>query len=282
MSEIEFLLMTLTPGTTCTVVYAGAAPGTHLRILATMFPTHNFILVDPAPFALGPEHPRILILQQMFTDELAKELQQCLQHSGTRVVFVSDIRSCDPLLHSEEIRDLRIREDMQSQARWHHILQPYKSMLKFRLPYTPGKTEYLKGDLYFPVWGPRSTTECRLVVGTNPGTQDYDNTTHEEKMFYFNTVTRVSLYHHGVCACGIDHCYDCKAEVEILGSYLRTVCMNYSDQAVSQLSEHISNSLSGKRTLAHKTPDHFQKMRNIHKHQWKGGMPLYEKFLVQK
>ena len=54
MSEIEFLLSTLPKSQQCVVVYAGAAPGTHVRILADMFPSHLFVLVDPAPFTVRP------------------------------------------------------------------------------------------------------------------------------------------------------------------------------------------------------------------------------------
>ena len=32
-------------------------------------------------------------------------------------------------------------------------MNPFKAMLKFRFPYTAGKTEYLDGDIYLPVWG---------------------------------------------------------------------------------------------------------------------------------
>jgi hypothetical protein len=35
-----------------TVVYAGAAPGTHIQLLSVLFPPVKFILVDPAPFTV--------------------------------------------------------------------------------------------------------------------------------------------------------------------------------------------------------------------------------------
>ena len=278
MSEIEFLLMTQTPKKQCTVIYAGAAPGTHVRVLAEMFPRHTFILVDPAPFTVRPERGRIHIHQAMFTDELANELRQSLQQRNTRILFISDVRSCDPDYHSEQVHTERINADMRAQARWHRILQPFKSMLKFRLPYAPGSTEYLKGDIHLPVWGPPSTTECRLIVNTHPGTRTYDHTDHEEKMFHFNTVTRVALYPHTVCGCGIDHCYDCTAEVGILKAYLAATGKDDSDRSVAQLSALISSSISSQRTLAHKTPERSEKLSVIRKHQWMDGKPSYEKF----
>lgn len=281
MSEIEFLLLTLMTHRKqrTVVVYAGAAPGTHVRVLADMFPSHAFILVDPAPFTVRPEKGRIVIHQTMFTDQLARELHDSLQDAC--VLFVSDVRSCDPDLHSEEIHTERVKADMQAQARWHAILKPFKSMLKFRLPYTPGCTEYLRGEIYLPVWGPSSTTECRLIVDTDAGTQLYDHTAHEEKMFHFNTVTRPALYPHSVRGgCGIDHCYDCTAEIGILSAYLRAMRMDTS--SVAQLSALISSSISAERTLAHKNPERAQKLSIIRKHQWgKDGRPSYEKFFSE-
>jgi len=95
-------------------------------------------------------------------------------------------------------------------------------MLKFRLPYETGTSEYLNGSMYLPVWGPQSTTEARLVTLPGSGTKPYVHTVYEEQMFHFNTVTRCSLYPNDVAALveGMDHCYDCYAEVYILTQYL--------------------------------------------------------------
>ncbi len=50
LSEIEFLL--LHGDGVKLVVYAGAAPGTHIAYLADLFPEHHFVLYDPAPFTV--------------------------------------------------------------------------------------------------------------------------------------------------------------------------------------------------------------------------------------
>jgi hypothetical protein len=41
-------------------------------------------------------------------------------------------------------------------------------------------------------------------------------------MFAFNTAVRVGLYPHPVRAAGLDHCYDCAAEVGVLRAYRRS------------------------------------------------------------
>jgi len=33
-------------------------------------------------------------------------------------------------------------------------------------------------------------------------------------------VARTSLYEHSIVGEGLDHCYDCRAEIEILGEYI--------------------------------------------------------------
>jgi hypothetical protein len=271
MSEIEFLLLQTARGQNCTVIYAGAAPGTHVNILSKMFPEHRFVLVDPAPFTVQEDGRHIIIKQCMFTDELANELKE--EYAGERLLFVSDVRSADYEQLSQEENAECIKKDMDAQANWHAILQPQMSMLKFRLPYTPGTTAYLKGEIFLPVWGPQSTTECRLVVGADAGYEVYDHTDHEQRMFFFNTVTRPALYNHGVRGCGIDGCYDCTAEVGILGTYLGP---HATKLGIAGLSADISHSIAhDQRTLASPNVDREVRRRVIRKNQWIRGKPAY-------
>jgi len=159
-----------------------------------------------------------------------------------------------------------VQSDMSAQERWVRLLRPRSSMLKFRLPYSSGKTSYLAGSVYFPVWGGRTTSETRLVLRDPdqrpragsflptlglPSTT-YDHIWYSDAMYCFNTTTRVSYYEHDVSGEGIDHCYDCSAEALILGEYLRS--RNCPDQllswAISGLSYKISRKIALKRTLA--------------------------------
>lgn len=143
MSEIEFL--TLYGDEECTIVYAGAAPGTHTNYLSTLFHKFRFILIDPAPFDAKPTN-KIEIINDFFTDYLATK------YEGTKTLFICDIRSMEMKM-SEDEKEHRVREDMQMQMNWIKIMKPKASMLKFRLPYTSGETEYLKGTIFLPVWG---------------------------------------------------------------------------------------------------------------------------------
>ena len=57
-----------------------------------------------------------------------------------------------------------IATDMSAQQRWVEIIRPMAALLKFRLPWDDGATDYLSGTVALPVWGPPTTTESRLIV----------------------------------------------------------------------------------------------------------------------
>lgn len=245
MSEIEFL--TRFAAKARVVIYAGAAPCTHLRALQELFEDHVFVLVDPAPFSVS-ESESVVLIKEKFTDELASQL---FLRFGSDTLFISDIRGTGFEEDGAEIHELSIQQDMQDQMRWHCLLKPAKSMLKFRLPFDDGSTLYLDGEVMLPVWGPSGTSECRLIVDRNAGMVHYDHRRHEEQMFHFNAVTRVGLYDHNIVGEGIDHCYDCASEIQILRSYLlKNGCPRRRlECCVSMLSRRLSRLLSKRRTL---------------------------------
>ena len=218
LAEIEFLTRFSEPG--ACVVYAGAAPGTHTQYLIDLFPHLSFVLVDPSPFSTQLQvQARCSVRQEAFTDAIAAEFA-----GRGNILFISDIRSCDPNVSSPTTVERQVLQDMLAQQRWHDIIRPLKSMLKFRLPWAPGQTEYLAGDVYLQAFGPVTSTETRLVPHGH-GRVQWDNRKYEEQLFHFNTVTRVSRYPHpmpvGRHGHALDYCYDCRAEVEILTQYLR-------------------------------------------------------------
>ena len=259
-----------------TVVYAGAAPGTHVAYLSTLFPQMTFLLVDPAPFTVK-ETKQIRIVQDLFTDELATKIRET--YAGPKL-FVSDIRTADPDRDSLAESERKIKEDMRAQMRWHTLLGSEQSMLKFRLPWDTDTSEYLNGDIHLPVWGPQTTTESRLITNRlHPThTRKYDHEKYEGQMFYFNTMTRVSLYDHSVFAPGLDHCYDCRAEVEILRRYLaQAKKIPPADQDVADMSRSISRHISANRTLSDPNPDKEVRKRAIKRKQYcQGEVPPHE------
>jgi len=231
MSEV--LLLTKYGHLSNTILYAGAADGFHIPFLARLFPQHKFILYDPAKFhpSLSQSEEKIELHNEFFTDAVAKK------YSSASVIFISDIRVApeefhDPAFH--ENRDVKVQEEMEDdvkknmadQMRWHLILNPAVSMLKFRLPYEPGTTTYLAGEIHMQVWAPPTSTETRLITQTKE-TITYDNTDYESRLYRWNICTRehqkfdigieAELFKH------IPNNYDLKGEIEIWSEYLTRV-----------------------------------------------------------
>lgn len=73
LSEIQFLTNYLSKGVyKPIVVYAGAAPGIHIRLLSSMFPDVEFHLYDPGEFQVS-SGGNIKVYRAPFTNELAKK-----------------------------------------------------------------------------------------------------------------------------------------------------------------------------------------------------------------
>jgi hypothetical protein len=191
----------------CTLIYAGASPGTHLPVLMSMFRGLRFVLIDPHRSAVGRGSRRVRILRACMTDELARRLAR---QYGERVLFVSDVRVAGPRHETEDEHQARIERDMDAQMRWHGILNPRASLLKFRLPWNRPHTEYLAGTLFLPVFGKRLTHEARLFVPRGAGTIQYDNEKYQRQMAYFNQVTRHARHPGGMC-------FDCYSLFRLLG-----------------------------------------------------------------
>lgn len=215
LSEIEFLTLHARPNDT--VVYAGAAPGTHTEFLASLFPTLKFVLVDPADFVAKHKPPQIEVRQCFFTDDVAREFQ-----GRDDVLFVCDIRTADWKVMNEEEVEGAVEADQLAQMKWHVLMKPRVSMLKFRLPWGKGETQYLDGLIYLPIWGPQTTTETRLIVRREAALRSYSHATYEAQMFAFNVGERVHLYARvrGLVECpGLCRCYDCSAEIMVVLNY---------------------------------------------------------------
>lgn len=65
--------------------------------------------------------------------------------------------------------------------------------------------------------GPCSTP----APGRQHSKRQYNHKDFEELMFYFNTELRVNWFPHASSAEGMDHCYDCSAELYVLCEYLK-------------------------------------------------------------
>jgi hypothetical protein len=239
-------------------LYAGASPGDHIPYLCYLFPQVNFVLVDPRSFCSELEDierrpPNVELRQQLMTSELIEEYAG--KKTDSELLLISDIRSADWMaMASHSAMDEEVANDMTLQQEWHLTLKPIASMLKFRLPWEPGSTRYLKGRILLPVYGPVGTSEARLVVdsdtslyGSDIGMmKEYDHQVYWEQMFYFNTVTRPAAFTNDICelTSEIDHCYDCTAETLILQSYLTKYSVLWDGDKSSSCRETVENGKS--------------------------------------
>ena len=234
------------------VVYAGAAPGRHLALLARLYPRIAFHLYDPAAFAV-PATPQFYVHQDFFTDETAASWRNRCD------VFISDIR-----LTSETGADgwspqaeAQIAADMAAQARWTQTIAPRAgALLKFRPPYlAPGATlkfRYLAGDVFWQAWAPRSSTEGRLLARPPYAEVEFDVAAYEAGCAHHNTARRAwatyALPAPGLAAVpGYDRCFDCSLEATAFAQYCASAGRPASDvpALMNELSAAISQPLAG-------------------------------------
>lgn len=187
------------------------------------------------------------------------ESKQRLERQG-KVLFISDVRSACPGKMDEETTERYVKNDQDNQMRWVQLMKPKESMLKFRLPYRAGKTEYMDGIIYLPVWGPQTTTETRFVPKPSDGSvlKTWINEDYEGRMFHFNTHERTIFYDHLMAnRHPYDRCFDCASEVHILVSYVRKMKGPMSEEQMRQeihtLHRQIDSRITvhGKRTIRH-------------------------------
>jgi hypothetical protein len=203
----------------------------------------EFHFYDMNPFAEELKvFPNLKLYHQYFTDEDAFFHRSAAKEDF--IVFLSDIRSGS----DEEAVD----RDMALQRKWIEIIKPDASMLKFRLPWRDGQTEYFDGDIYTqPRIGP-SSTETRLIFFGPYKMKMYDNESYNNRIFYWQRHNRNAyhlspLLHDGERVDltkkikGLCHCYDCWSEIEICKTFLKDFKKEEAnDNAIVELMNELS------------------------------------------
>lgn len=254
------------------VVYAGAAPGRHIPDLASHFPGVPFHLFDPAafdPLVLEPQLqadagieplPHLKVHQCFFDEAWADTFRKAVDDGAVKkLVFICDIRTADPLEQTKADVQVDVQKDMERQEAWCLRMRPFASLLKFRLPWAEGATEYLRGEVRIQPWAPTTSTETRLVVrhADLAHRAEYDNRAYEEALAFHNTVGRVRLYDHGLpsgLVPGFDHCFDCALEAFYLRAFLEKRGAPASAEDVARLAKQISARTGGRTHAAEYLP----------------------------
>ncbi|CAF2786733.1 unnamed protein product [Rotaria sp. Silwood2] len=243
LSEIEFLTSYATDDN-CLVVYTGAAPRTHLDYLSSLFPELEFVLIDIEPF-VAFKSDKIKIQSECFTEDLAKTFSE----KNKNILFICDIRTFSS--HNNIAED--IHTDISNQIIWHSTIDPHASLLTFRLPNVSDTILFFEGHLLLDTWTSRRSMECRLIVEKNAQMKTYDNVDFKRAMNNFQNITRTMYYEHDLDTVeteGLDHCYDCRAEIFILQKYLNKTKM-FTDERelkkkIAELSYNISRNIGEK------------------------------------
>lgn len=162
------------------IVYAGAAPGTHIPFLSCLFPEITFHLYDPRAFNIAATD-KIVIHQELFGDA-QKYFWTTQQMENENVFLISDIRTGDLKVDTDpQVYESKIWNDMLLQQDWVRTIQPVSALLKFRLPYGQGRrgerqatVDYLDGRLFTQCFSGSTSSEtrlvpCRKVTGSTPG-----------------------------------------------------------------------------------------------------------------
>ena len=130
----------------------------------------------------------------------------------------------------KDVLFISFKDDMEKQRKLVEMLIPRVSLLIF-----DGTMKYFEGQLVLPVFG--NGSNCRLVV-TKDGIntyKSYDN--FKQQMECWNYVTRVKYYDYEIVNKDMDHCYDCAAEMVIVGNYVK---LN-KDKKVVEILDNINN-----------------------------------------
>jgi trans-aconitate methyltransferase len=243
LTEIEFLTKYAADSTSL-IIYAGAAPGSHINCLSSLFPRLLFVLIDSKDFSVT-ETDKVRVKRENFTSDLANYYSQ----SNHDILFICNVHT----YNTNDNMQYNVIDDMENQLRWHQLLKPRAALLNFRLPHTSEKFRYFAGELLIEPWASKRATGCRLVVDKNAKIVDYNNATFEEAMVYFQNVTRTMYYKHNmddINAEGLDHCYDCRAEIFILQQCLKKVYKINDEidlkQQTAKLSAQISRLIQDK------------------------------------
>lgn len=179
-----------------TVVYAGAAEGWNVEILADMFPSVTWHLYDWREFNIAP-HKKIHIHSGKetggdFNDEVAKSYAKI----ADQMLFLSDIRS-------SSVAEF-VLQDMLDQARWVRIMRPRMSALKFHPPFpVAGESDdfpYLPGQILLQPFNGKASDETRLIIQGDEDLDDviYSKKRYESQLFYHNMIIRSTPYYKNV------------------------------------------------------------------------------------
>jgi hypothetical protein len=213
------------------IVYVGAAPGRTLIPIIKARPGIAFYLYDPAPFdddliSLTDDPTYNVNIYATLFD--VPEAEWWRDNYYGRMYFISDIRRDLTGATLDEQVEI-IHQDMADQYNWMEIMTPYKSSLKFTLPYVQSRYaaelvnyQYATGVLNFQTYSRHKGTESRLIVDqADIGiVKSYNIAKYDNLMYEFNTKQRLKMVNNKYTAAAIGllrcSCGDCNNLIQTM------------------------------------------------------------------
>jgi hypothetical protein len=201
------------------IIYAGAAPGTHLNLLSHLFPYVEFHLYDPNQFDSSliknkkqfKINPLKDVKTGIFNENIIKQYLKLFHDNKNKyddyiIIFISDIRGNDISKIKEQNNldkeDLNneikknmfeniIYDDLNIQKQFVSLLNAHENLLKFRLPFNNLNLDYLNGPIYIQPWNSISGTETRLHISNqNYNIINYSLKKYERQLAFINVHLR--------------------------------------------------------------------------------------------
>jgi hypothetical protein len=239
ISELQFLTRFWDKNKypTIRIIYAGSAPGKHIKFLAQLFPGTYWELYDPREFDIK-ENDQIKIHQQFFLDETAEYWAKRAKKENLNLFFISDIRTADYEKYgvTREENEADVLRDMEWQQNWYYIMKPIYAHLKFRcLYYEDDKPAppmlYMDGYVFRQPWALQGSSESRLVPYGVGIMRQWQPKEYENSFFYHNLVNRQQKKYRNVIngkddlldGLELSNDYDSTCEAMIWKDYLKRI-----------------------------------------------------------
>ncbi|CAF1476000.1 unnamed protein product [Adineta ricciae] len=240
LGEIEFLTKYSSKQTNLLVIYLENSSNSHFNHLSQLFPQIQFHVFRTKSNEIK-ETKQLKIFNEIFTNEIALKYS-----SHSSLLFICNLQRFE--------NDENIDKDTKNEIRWISILKPLASFLRFSFPKTHCEMlEFYQGDLYWNLWSSPESVECRIMIENLPKLIFYDWKQFQQSFFYFQQIKRTMFYQHDLDHIeteGLDHCYDCTAEIFILKNYFTSIQHIHEKkslfQSIAQLSHQISLNLFDK------------------------------------
>lgn len=232
--------------------YEYTASNTKIKYLKNL--TIDYLQGDKGNVLIDPNDLKIDVIDKItkehykkYANEIYKyELGQ-IQNERTKIhLSIFDVKKNKITFNFEKYKNLELKDqlvlaqailwneaifhDLSIQESWVKKIKPEYTLLKFRFPFGYNmKFKHLDGDIYWPIYGPKHTTESRLLIIKDKHkfkSINWDTLKYERQLAYFNLVTRKQYYPHKYDnLINIDHCYDCISHIKIWEKYFKKYYM---------------------------------------------------------